>query len=316
MGHHHHHSDACAHAGHDEAQGSRRLLLALLIIGGFAVIEVMGGVLSGSLALLADAGHMVTDAGALALALSAQWLARKPASERFPYGLKRAQVLAAFINGLALLAIVGVLLVEAAERLGSPQEIDAGLMMGVAVLGLAANLAAFAILHPSAEDNVNVKGALLHVAADIFGSVAAIASALVIMATGFVAIDAVLTAAVCLLILRSALPLVRDTGSILMQSAPQDVTAELVAEHLGGVPGVSEVHDVKAWQLTPGETHISLHAVVPAAADQAAVLRNIKERLRREMGIRHSTVQIEVEQPTRQSSSLADPCVDKMELAE
>jgi cobalt-zinc-cadmium efflux system protein len=293
MGLHHDHDGDCSHDDHPAGQGTGRLTLALVIISAFAVLEVVGGVLSGSLALLADAGHMVTDAAALALALSAQWLARRPASERFPFGMKRAQVLAAFINGLALLLIVGFLLVEAAERLGQPQEIDAPLMLIVASVGLAANIAAFFILHPGAQNDVNVRGAMLHVAADIFGSVAAILSALVIMATNFVAIDAILTALVCLLILRSALPLVRDTGAILMQSSPQSLSGDEVVKRLCQSTGVIEVHNLRAWQLTPGETYLSLHAIVPRDADLDQTLLEIKELLREQFGIEHSTVQVE-----------------------
>ncbi|MCQ8185066.1 cation diffusion facilitator family transporter [Parvularcula maris] len=315
MGIHHDHHGACGHGEHGQPQGGGRLGIALVVIAAFAVVEVVGGVLSGSLALLADAGHMVTDAAALALALSAQWLAKRPASERFPFGMKRAQVLAAFINGLALLLIVGFLLIEALGRLGNPQGINAQLMMTVAIVGLAANIVAFFILHPSAKDDVNVKGAMLHVAADIFGSVAAIISALVIMATGFLAIDAILTLAVCALILHSAVPLVRETGSILMQSAPSDLRSDEVAQTLCQLPDVLEVHGVRAWQLTPGETYISLHATVPRQADHDEILRDIKDKLREEVGIRHSTVQLETADviPLRRS---VKACVDQAELAE
>jgi cobalt-zinc-cadmium efflux system protein len=289
----HHHDAACGH-DHDHGDaGARRLAIALCIIAAFAVAEVAGGLMSGSLALLADAGHMITDAAALALALSAQWLSKRPSTDRFPFGLKRAQVLAAFINGLGLLAIVGILVVEAIERLGSPQVIDAPLMLGVAVLGLFANFAAFGVLHGGSQDNVNIRGALLHVAADIFGSVAAILSALVIMATGFFAIDAILTVVVCLLILKSTLPLLRETGAILLQAAPAALSQEEVRDALTESGTVLDVHHMRAWQLTPGEVMLALHAVVPRNADQGAVLRRIKDTLRERFGIEQSTVQIE-----------------------
>ncbi|GGY52774.1 cation diffusion facilitator family transporter [Parvularcula lutaonensis] len=291
--HAHHHG--CAHGehgGHADNSG-RRLGVALGIIAGFAIVEIIGGLLSGSLALLADAGHMVTDAAALALALSAQWLAKRPVSDRFPFGWKRAQVLAAFLNAMGLLAIVGFLLFEAFQRLGDPQPINAPLMLGVAVVGLAANIAAFLILHPNAADNVNVRGAMLHVAADIFGSVAAIISAFVILGTNSTIIDPILTLAVCALILRSAIPLLVETGAILMQAAPKSLAASEVKKLLKTSPLILDVHDCRAWQLTPGETMISLHAVIPMSADPDVVLRHIKDRLRDAYGITESTVQLE-----------------------
>ncbi|MEE4208553.1 MAG: cation diffusion facilitator family transporter [Parvularcula sp.] len=278
---------------HDGAGGMTRLAIALAIIATFAAVEVVGGLLAGSLALLADAGHMVTDAAALVLALFAQWIGKRPSSERFPFGLKRAQVLAAFINGLGLVVLVGVLLGEAIERLGDPQEIDTGLMLTVAVIGLAANVAAFAVLHMGATDDVNVKGALLHVAADLFGSVAAIVSALIIKATGFLAVDAILTMVVCLLILRSSIPLIRETGSILLQAAPPGLDVEELRKALIANPSILDIHHVRAWQLTPSDPMIALHAVVPAHGNPEEVLRFVKDTLRERFSIGHSTVQIE-----------------------
>ncbi|MEO1041011.1 MAG: cation diffusion facilitator family transporter [Pseudomonadota bacterium] len=273
----------------------KRLSLALVIIVVFALVEIIGGWLSGSLALLADAGHMVTDAAALGLALSAQWLARRPASLRFPFGFKRAQVLAAFVNGLVLLLIVCVLVFEAFGRFSSPTEIDTRLMLTVACIGLVANLAAFVILHPDARHDVNIRGAMLHVAADIFGSAAAIASALVIMATGWFAIDAVLTLAVCLLIVRSAVPLIQDTANVLLQAAPPGLDLDEVREAITAQPGVLDANGIKAWQLTPGDNLITVHVVVSAGSLHDATLRSVKGVLRDQFGLTQSTVQIEVE---------------------
>ncbi|MEM9838275.1 MAG: cation diffusion facilitator family transporter [Pseudomonadota bacterium] len=290
-------SDHCHHHGHHNVgEGGRRpLVLALLIISAFAVVEIIGGVVSGSLALLADAGHMVTDAGALALALSAQWMAAREPCDRYQFGLKRAQVLAAFINALGLLAIVGFLVFEAAQRFGQPPEIDAGLMLGVAVVGLIANIAAFRILHPNAmAGDVNIRGAMLHVAADIFGSAAAIISAFVIMATQFVMIDAVLTVLVCLLILRSAIPLLIETGSILLQAAPKNLSPQAVKDALVTATPVVDVHRVRAWQLTPTEPMLSLHAVVPAYTATDKALVQIQEVLHDRFGVEEATVQLEV----------------------
>ncbi|NNU17101.1 cation transporter [Parvularcula sp. ZS-1/3] len=292
--HDHVHHHGCVHGAAHHGDGSgKRLAGAFFVIAAFAVLEVIGGVISGSLALIADAGHMITDAAALGLAFSAQWLAGKPATDRFPFGLKRAQVLAAFINGLALIGIVAWLLFEAVERIGSPTEIDAPLMLTVAAVGLLANIVAFVMLHPSSGDNVNVRGAMLHVAADIFGSVAAIISALVIMSTGWLVIDPILTLAVCALILRSAIPLIRETATILMQAAPSSVTEGEVRKVLTTSAPVLDVSRVRAWQLTPGETFMSLQVTIPNNAQADEVLPAVKELLHDRFGVMQSTVEVE-----------------------
>ena len=308
----HGHSHGHSHG----ASSARRLGIALAVIAGFAVVEIVGGLLSGSLALLADAGHMVTDSAALALALSAQWLARRAPSDRFPFGFKRAQVLAAFINALALQVVVAVLVVEAVRRFGSPPDIQAGLMLGVAVAGLAANIAAFVILHPRASRDVNVRGAMLHVAADIFGSVAAIASAFVIMATGFVMVDAVLTLVVCGLILRSSIPLLFETGAILLQAAPKALSTDAVRAALVGNSVVLDVHAVRAWQLTPDEPMLALHAVVPANAAHDAALLEIKQILKERFGVSHSTVQLELIDDVVAIDPRFTCCPDRVQAAE
>ena len=292
--HHHHHHDGCIHSQIPAGDGgAKRLTWALVVIATFAVLEVVGGVLSGSLALIADAGHMVTDAAAMALALSAVWLAKRPASDRFPFGFKRAQVLAAFVNAIGLLVIVSLLFVEAFQRFDSPREIDAPLMLTVAAIGLLANIGAFFLLHPGSDENVNVRGAMLHVAADIFGSVAAILSALVIMATGWVMVDPILTVAACLLILRSAVPLIQETGAILLQSAPEDLSVLEISDAVTASPLVIDTHHIRAWQLVPGETMISLHATIANNADPDEALRGIKQVLKERFGIAESTVQLE-----------------------
>jgi cobalt-zinc-cadmium efflux system protein len=249
------------------------------------------------------------------LAIFAQWIGKRPVSERFPFGLKRAQVLAAFINGLGLLVLVGMLLGEAIERLGSPQQIDTTLMLGVAVIGLVANLAAFGVLHVGAEEDVNVRGALLHVAADLFGSVAAILSALIIMATNFLAIDAILTMIVCGLILRSSIPLLRETGSILMQAAPPGLDIDELRLKLLESRDIEDIHHVRAWQLTPSDPMLALHAVVRAGGNADQALLFIKETLRNEFGIEQSTVQIEAGRPTGPQSGWLG-CPDTAGVAE
>ncbi|MEM9809654.1 MAG: cation diffusion facilitator family transporter [Pseudomonadota bacterium] len=305
--HHHHHVP--------ENTGARRLAFALGIIGCFAILEVIGGLLSGSLALLADAGHMITDAAALALALSAQWLAQRQPCQRYPFGLKRAQVLAAFVNGLALFAIVGFLIIEACLRFAEPQAIDVRLMLTVACIGLAANLLAFRILHPQASANVNVRGAMLHVVADILGSVAAIVAGLVILWTGFVQIDAVLTLVVCVLIIRSAYPLVMETGRILLQAAPEGFSPEAVRDALMKEAEIMDVHSVRAWVLIPGDAQIALHVVIRSTDDAERALRSAKRILKERFDIDHSTIQLEVA-----NTLTAEPrwtgCPDVHEVAE
>lgn len=201
-------------------------------------------------------------------------------------------------------------------RFGAPPEINAGLMLTIAVAGLGANIAAFLILHPRAANDVNVRGAMLHVAADIFGSVAAIVSAVIIMATGFVLVDALLSMLVCALIVRTALPLLLETGAILLQAAPPNVTPQAVKEAVqAGTPAV-DVHAVRAWQLTPGETMIALHAVVPARTAIDRVMVEIKQILREEFGAVRTTVQIEVLDEVVSLSPRVPVCPDQISAAE
>ncbi|MEM9420976.1 MAG: cation diffusion facilitator family transporter [Pseudomonadota bacterium] len=283
------------HADHlgDSRGDTKRLAIALAVIAGFAVIEVAGGVISGSLALLADAGHMVMDGIALGIALFARHLAAKPASRQFPFGQKRAQVLAAFVNGLALFAVVVVLMGESVQRLNDPREISAGLMMTVAVLGLLANLVAFWILHSGDTQDVNMRGAILHVVSDILGSVAAIVSAIVIMTTGWFAVDALVTMVVCALIARSAWGLVKETGIILLQGAPPGLNLEQVENAIRTqVSTVAAIDNVRAWMLTPDTPQLTMTVVVdsPDVADETC--QRVKSLLKEQFGIEDSTVEL------------------------
>ena len=271
-----------------------RLRVALVLIFGFMVLEIAGGLLSGSLALLADAGHMATDAIALGLALGAKWLAAKPASPALPFGYKRAQVLAAFVNGLALFVLIGFLIIESFERIRAPQEIGVGLMFAVAVAGLGANIAAFAILHRGDTSDVNMRGAILHVIGDILGSVAAIVSAVVIWTTGWLYADPIVTLIVCALIARSALRLVRETGHVLLQGAPEAIdTVEMRRTLLAAAPDATDIHDFRLWMLTPRERELTLHVTVRDPACAQRTLATLKRVLREHYGITHSTIQID-----------------------
>ena len=217
--------------------------------------------MSGSLALLADAGHMLTDAASLTLAWLAFRVAHRPADWQRTYGFHRFQVLAAYSNGLTLSFIALAIVYEAVHRLREPAEVLAGPMLAIAVVGLLINLAAFAVLHGAERDNLNIKGAMLHVLGDLLGSVAAIAAALVILWTGWTPIDPLLSALVALLILRSAWFLVRETGHILLEAAPAHLDVRTPAGGVdGGDPGVEDIHHVHAWSLTQDKPMVTLHA--------------------------------------------------------
>ena len=294
-GHHHGHERAHAH-DHDAAglSDSRRLALALGVIALFMVIEIVGGVLSGSLALLADAGHMATDAVALALALGARWLAGKPPTASLPFGYKRAQVLAAFVNGLALFVLIAFLVWESFERLAEPPEIGAGLMLGVAVAGLLANAVAFFLLHGGDRHDVNMRGAILHVLGDILGSVAAIVSAIVIWTTGWLYADPIVTLLVSALIARSAWRLTRETAHVLLQGSPESFdTDEMRATLLRAAPHATDIHDFRLWMVTPRERELTMHVSVDEASRAQATLMRIKDVLRERYGIAHSTIQVD-----------------------
>lgn len=287
----------CDHQEHNRPSNkvTRRLLAALAVITVFMVVEVIGGVISGSLALLADATHMLTDALALTLAVSAQFLAARPADGRLHFGYRRAQVLAAFINGILLAVLLCWIVVEAVRRFMNPVPVDASLMLWVAGLGLLANAIAFFILHRREENNLNMRGAMLHVVSDLMGSVAAIIAALVIAGTGWLAIDPLLSIAVAILIGFSAVRLVRETGFILLEGAPSDIdTKELASELVAASPQIKGVHQVQISQITPEQPRLTLHACINDPRDAASALAAAKEFLSDRYNINQSTIQIEI----------------------
>ncbi|NIM28884.1 MAG: cation diffusion facilitator family transporter [Gammaproteobacteria bacterium] len=266
----------------------------MLITAGFMAVEAAGGLLAGSLALLADAGHMFTDTAALAFAWLAFRLARRPADAERSYGYHRFQVLAAFLNGVVLIAIVVWIVAEAVERLREPVEILGGLMLAVAVIGLLANVVAYVILHGGSRDNLNVRGALLHVMGDLLGSAAAIVAALVIIATDWKPIDPILSVLVALLILRSAWALVRQSTHVLLEGTPSEIdVSELKAALVENVPEIDDVHHVHVWTLATGKLVMTLHAHVTEGSDSQRALRSIHSICRERFGVTHVTVQIE-----------------------
>jgi len=274
-------------------RGSGSLGLAFWLIGGFTVVEGLGGYWSGSLALLADAGHMFVDTLALALAYVAHRLASRPASESRSFGHSRLQVLAAFVNSLLLLAIVVAIVVEAVQRLMTPHPINAPLALGVAFAGGGVNLVAAWLLHGD-EHDLNVRAAYLHVLSDLAGSAAAVLAALTVMTTGWLPADAWLSLVVTALIARGAWQLLRHSAHVLQEGAPHGFDAGGLASRLvATVPSVLDVHHVHAWSLTPSETLLTLHARLAPGAEAPTTLAALKRVLVEEYAITHSTIQLE-----------------------
>ena len=281
-------------AGHSHGGGNERAIgIAALLTGTFMFAEVVGGIVSGSLALLADAGHMLTDFASLVLAWFAFRLARRPADWKRTYGFDRFSVLAAFVNGLSLFVIAGWIAVEAYHRLNEPVVVMGGVMLWVAIGGLLVNVLAFWILSRGEGDNLNVRAAALHVAGDLLGSVAALVASLVIIYTGWMPIDPLLSVLVAVIILRSAWAVVRESGHILLEGAPRGFDSRAVAEAIvEGVPSVTRAHHIHAWSITQERPMITLEADVAPGTDIPAARTAIKELLHDSFGMAHATVEI------------------------
>ncbi|MDJ0639971.1 MAG: cation diffusion facilitator family transporter, partial [Paracoccaceae bacterium] len=245
----------------------------------------------------ADAGHMLTDTMALALAAMAFHVSKRPPDGKLTYGYQRFQILAAFVNGLSLLAIVGWILFEAVSRFVTPREVLGETMLVVAGAGLIVNVIAFAVLHTGDKDNLNIRGAALHVAGDLLGSVAAIVAAIVIIYTGWMPIDPLLSIAVAGLILRSAWSLVKRSAHILLEGAPEWLDVESMQERIvANVPGVGGIHHVHIWGLTPQQLMLTMHMSLGGPVNsQADIVRRVKSFLKKEYGIGHSTIEVEVD---------------------
>jgi cobalt-zinc-cadmium efflux system protein len=276
--------------GHAAGSDSARIGWAFVILFVFVFVEAAGGVLSGSLALLADAGHMVSDTVALGMSWLAIHIGRRPADAARSYGYRRVEVLAAFVNGCMLFLLTGWIFFEAVTRLRAPTPVLGGTMLAVAAAGLVANLAAFLVLNGGSKENLNVRGAWLHVLGDTLGFAGAIVAALIIMATGFYPIDPILSMLVALLILRSAWQVVRASSHILLEGTPVHLDAGSIAGDLiASVPGVCDVHHVHIWSLTAEDPHVTLHA----RTSGGDVVAGIKARLKEKFGIAHATVQVD-----------------------
>ena len=293
-GHSHDPETGHSHAAEVTRSNARRVLAAMGLTATFMVAEVIGGWLSGSLALIADAGHMATDTGALALAYYAFRLAARPADATRSYGYQRAETLAAFVNAITMIALAIWIIIEAVQRFLDPVEVLGGLMLWVAAGGLLINIAAFWLLHSGDRENLNMRGAAVHVMGDLLGSVAAITAAIVILSTGWMPVDPLLSVLVAALILRSALSLARQSGHILMEGTPRNLDMDEVRDDLTKeIDGLLDVHHLHAWSLSATQTVMTLHARVSETTDNYTILTAINRRLHDKFGIDHATVQIE-----------------------
>ncbi|MBB3726822.1 cation diffusion facilitator family transporter [Nonomuraea dietziae] len=288
MGHGHGHATASAHH-------RKRLMIVLPLTLSVLVVQVVGAIMSGSLALLADAGHMATDGAGIALALFAIWIAGKPASARRTFGYQRAEILAAAVNAVLLLGLSGYILVEAVRRFADPEPVGGTIMMVTAAVGLVANGLGLWLLRDGKDESLNLKGAYLEVLGDLLGSVAVLTGAIVIQLTGWVAADALISIVIALLILPRTWKLLREAVDILLEATPRGVDLAEVRKHLLEAPGVTDVHDLHAWTITSGVPVMSAHVVVEeeALTRCGPLLDRLHECLAGHFDVEHSTLQLE-----------------------
>lgn len=279
--------------GPDRAGSTRALRLTLALTAVFTVVEVVGGILTGSLALLADAAHMLSDNVSLAIALFASWLAGRPAGPSRTFGYRRAEILAALFNGVTLVALSIWIFVEAADRFGDPPEVEAAPMLAVAAGGLAINLVAARILHPQSNESLNVSAALRHVLADLLGSVGVIVAAVLILAAGWEAADPAVSVLIGLLVLASSWSILRDTAQILLEGSPPGTDVSEIGEAMASLPGVTEVHDLHVWTITSGFPALAAHVLVDRDTDCHATRRELEQMLRERFRLDHTTLQVD-----------------------
>jgi cobalt-zinc-cadmium efflux system protein len=296
-GHDHAHGDSRAGHGHaPSADADRRWLsIALALIAGFMVVEVVAGLLADSLAVLSDAAHMLTDAGSIGLALFAAGLAARPAKGAFTFGLGRAEILSGQINGAALFLLAGVIAVEGVRRLGAPPEVDGPVVVVVGVAGAIVNIAAFWALSRSERQSLNVAGARAHVLADLYGSVAAITAGAVIAFGGPAQVDALAALTVAALMLRSGWSLLRASTRVLLEAAPAGLDPDELGRTLAAMPGIVEIHDLHVWEVTSGFVAVAAHVVVAPDDDCHLRRRELQAVLHDRFAIRHTTLQVDHE---------------------
>ena len=275
------------------ARSQRALGLVLVLTAAYTVAEVVAGVLTGSLALLADAGHMLGDVAALGLALGAAWLATRPATPERSFGFQRAEILAALVNGLALVAIAIWVFVAAIGRLDDPPEILGGWMLAVALVGVLVNVAAAGILARAAEESLNVQAALRHVFADLISSVGVSVAAIVVILTGWRQADPIAGMGIAVLILGSSWGILRDSVRILLEATPEGIDAKEVGRRMAAAEGVVEVHDLHIWTITSGFPALSAHVLVERGDDCHARRFELERMLKDEFGLEHTTLQVE-----------------------
>ena len=295
MGHDHSHSHGITATG--TAKHRKRLVAVLAITLAVVLVQTIGAVVSGSLALLADAGHMLSDAAGVSIALLAAWIASRPASDLRTYGYQRAEVLAALANALVLIVISVVIFTEAIRRFGSAPEVHTDIMLAAAVLGAVANLVSLLILRGAQKESLNVRGAYLEVLGDLLGSFAVIAAAVVIMVTGFQVADTIASILIALMILPRAWHLLRDVVDVLLEATPKGVDVQMIREHILSVHGVVSVHDIHIWTITSGVPVFSAHVVVEDAALSARGADRVLDKLTSCLGshfdTEHCTFQLE-----------------------
>ncbi|MQA91008.1 MAG: cation diffusion facilitator family transporter [Gemmatimonas sp.] len=289
-GHHHGH-------GHDPStrKGARRLAIVLILVLVYMAAEVIGGLLTNSLALIADAGHMLSDAGALGLSLFAIWIARKPPTPQKTYGYYRTEILAALANGAALVAVSLYIFYEAFRRLSEPSVVEGGLMMVVAVGGLVVNLAGLWILNEGKEESLNVHGAWLHVLADALGSVAAISAGTLILLFGWYWADPIASLTIGVLVIYSSWALLKETVGVLLEGTPGHIDVDSLRDQIRGLSGVTSVHDLHVWTITTGLVAMSGHVTVDAHSFTPAKSSEIRRLVHDRFGIDHTTIQLEVD---------------------
>ena len=288
----HDHSGPHAH----NSSSMHRLVITLVLVAGYMVAEVIGGLMANSLALLADAGHMLSDVAALALSLFAIWFARRPADAERTYGYHRAEILAALVNGSMLVAIAIYIFIEAYRRISAPPAVDGGVMIGVAVGGLAVNLVSLWILNAGRGANLNVRGAWLHVLTDALGSVGAILAGLLVWSFGWNWADPAISVLIGLLVVYSSLGLLRESVAVLMEGTPSGIDVNDVRDSIQAVPGVAGVHDLHVWAITSGMHALSAHVTAEDPSRHGPLLKDLRKVVHDRFHIDHVTIQLEPEE--------------------
>ena len=291
-GHQHVHQYTCKPG---DAGNQRRLSITLVLVVVYMVAELVGGMLTNSLALLADAGHMLGDAAALGLALFALWFARRPASSKHTFGYYRTEILAALANGATLIAVAGIILIEAIQRLGQPPDVEGGLMTGIAAGGLVVNLLGLWILSGGRHDSLNIRGAWLHVFTDMLGSVQAIVAGVLILKFGWTWADPVASILIAVLVVYSAWALLKESVAVLMQRAPGHVDIDELRAGILALDGVAGVCDLHVWTITSGMDSMSAHVVVEDGRGDRLMLQQVRDLVHQRFGIDHVTIQLEPE---------------------